>query len=351
MILGYSCWGFLGRGVVDTPDGGRSHRLTLLQHLIEGGAEIVMLQKNRDLEEAGEDFSGEGIRFERTLPPLDALFLEYRWPIHGRNTGNSDSSPKYTPDLQRQQELLAHYGGRRIPILIWDKDQKLPDAGLTGDNFLLFEPALQPRPGRRRLLFPLDPVRTAAAFASIDKYTQRERAIDLMYIGNQYERDESFAEYIDKPAGCLTTKVPIYGNWTKYDEKYSENCRFFPNVCFHPRIHYSRIHDIYSQALTTVLIAPQRYYSSGQYTQRLFESLWGGCIPLTPDCYHGVSDLIIPEFVVQSGDHVVDVLRRLRCLDDEILRGLLRTQHARLEAFSALEQAAVILSAIRSFGR
>ena len=33
MRIGYSFWGFLGPGITDTPDGGRSHRATLIDGL------------------------------------------------------------------------------------------------------------------------------------------------------------------------------------------------------------------------------------------------------------------------------------------------------------------------------
>ena len=33
MRIGYSFWGFIGPGITDTPDGGRSHRATLIDAL------------------------------------------------------------------------------------------------------------------------------------------------------------------------------------------------------------------------------------------------------------------------------------------------------------------------------
>ena len=52
MRIGYSFWGFLGPGITDTPDGGRSHRATLIDALIARGHEVVFLQPDRDLTEA-----------------------------------------------------------------------------------------------------------------------------------------------------------------------------------------------------------------------------------------------------------------------------------------------------------
>ena len=83
--LGYSAWGFLGNGVVDTPDGGRSHRLVLLDELMRRGICVRMLQGNRDLMEGREDFRRPLLRFDSGFPLIEALFIEYRWRIPGRN--------------------------------------------------------------------------------------------------------------------------------------------------------------------------------------------------------------------------------------------------------------------------
>jgi hypothetical protein len=58
MRIGYSFWGFLGPGITDTPDGGRSHRATLIEGLTTAGYDIVFLQPNRDLDEARCDLAG-----------------------------------------------------------------------------------------------------------------------------------------------------------------------------------------------------------------------------------------------------------------------------------------------------
>lgn len=58
MRIDYSFWGFLGAGIIDTPDGGRSHRHTLIDGITSLGHQIVFLQPNRDLTEAGEELRG-----------------------------------------------------------------------------------------------------------------------------------------------------------------------------------------------------------------------------------------------------------------------------------------------------
>ena len=193
--IGYSAWGFLGNGVVDTPDGGRSHRMTLLKSLISRGMKIVMLQKNRDLDEAGIDLSTSSLSFDSFgFPDIDILFLEYRWPIPGRNTGISTEDRSYTPDLDRQNELIKHYNLLDKPIFIWDKDQQLSQSEINQMNlnkFLIFEPSLSPKNNRTSLLFPMDPNRTAQMHDDLASYDKNSKSIDLVYIGNQYGRDQS----------------------------------------------------------------------------------------------------------------------------------------------------------------
>ena len=83
MRLGYSFWGFLGPGITNTPDGGRSHRRPMIDALVLRGHQVMFLQRNRDLIEAEDDLRGH-YRFDGGFPPLDALMLEWRWPIAGR---------------------------------------------------------------------------------------------------------------------------------------------------------------------------------------------------------------------------------------------------------------------------
>ncbi len=157
MRIGYSCWGFLGPGILDTPDGGRSHRRTLVDGLGALGHQLVFLQTNRDLHEAGLDLR-DHYRWDPGLPELDVLLLEWRWPIPGRNTATACGTAAHTCDLHRQDELLAHYTlGQHTPTLLWDKDRRLAidDPLRHRANVAVCEPALYPTPGATSLLFPV----------------------------------------------------------------------------------------------------------------------------------------------------------------------------------------------------
>ena len=169
MRIGYSFWGFLGPGITDTPDGGRSHRRTLIDGLIAAGHDIVFLQRNRDLDEAGHDLRHR-YAWDDGLPDIDALFLEWRWPIPGRNTTRC-GSPGHTCDLHRQDELLAHYTlGHRTaddPVGQGPATAARLAAAVSCPASTVCEAALAPSPGAVSLLFPVaddaldgaDPVR------------------------------------------------------------------------------------------------------------------------------------------------------------------------------------------------
>ncbi|OGY94162.1 MAG: hypothetical protein A2406_01640 [Candidatus Komeilibacteria bacterium RIFOXYC1_FULL_37_11] len=349
MKIGYSCWGFLGNGIKDTPDGGRSHRLTLLKELIRQGVEIVMLQKNRDLIEGNQSFSRKNLIFSGELPEIDALFVEYRWKIVGRNYKVRKNNPAYTPDFDRQSELINFYNNRNIPIIIWDKDQKLGKNEIKGiKNLIVFEPALKPRFNRKSLLFPMDNHRTKIVLKLIGKYKKNIKSSKLCYIGNQYERDGSFKEFINKPASMLDTKTPVFGNWNKYPEKYKQNMQKFSNVEFKGRVQFNKVNNIYKKSFSTVLIAPRRYYITGHFTQRLFEAMWGLCIPFTPQQYHGWQGLIIKDFIIRSGKDLINKIKKLETTPDSDIRRMFDRQFEKLNLFNASKQASIIINEINN---
>lgn len=347
MKLGYSCWGFLGKGIIDTPDGGRSHRYTLIQGLVNAGCSVIMLQKNRDLEEAGEDYRRIGLSFNSSgFPEIDALFLEYRWSIPDRNVDVPKTNPDYTPDYDRQQQLISFYSNKHIPILIWDKDQKLTLDPLSNYPWhTIFEAAFKPNPGRLRLLFPVDQVRTNDAKRKVAGHLTNSKQSDLVYVGNQYERDESFVKYYDKASQIMKQRVDIYGKWQHFAAlQTSDNC--FPYINFKGRVRYDETISIYENSLTTVLIAPPRYYESGQYTQRIFEALWGLCIPLVPIEYSCKDLLFPPELAVSDGQDVVNRIVWIKSLPPDRWCAILLYLLARSSEFSVDQQVEVIVSNI-----
>ncbi|MCX4578864.1 hypothetical protein OHB41_37910 [Streptomyces sp. NBC_01571] len=301
MKIGYSFWGFLGNGITNTPDGGRSHRRPFVDALLSRGHEIVFLQANRDLLEADDDLGGT-YTFDTGIPKIDALFLEWRWAINGRNS-TSCGTEGHTCDLHRQAELITHYTARRgTPTVIWDKDRTLRHESIWRGTLqsAVCEAALEPSPGAHRLLFPLDD--RLLAQADPVALAAQPRDLALGYVGNQYDRDEHFDRYF-APAAAHAAHL-VGGKWTQTDR--------WPHVRFLGRIPFQDAHGLYGRSLATVLMLPERYAAVGQMTQRIFEAVLAGCLPLAPADIRHVEEFVPAELIVTSGHEVIERLAHLR---------------------------------------
>jgi hypothetical protein len=300
MRIGYSFWGFLGPGITDTPDGGRSHRRVLIDGLIAAGHDIVFLQRNRDLDEAGHDLR-DAYSWDTRLPGVDVLFLEWRWPIPGRSTTRCGSIG-HTCDLHRQDELLAHYTtARKVPTIIWDKDLRLaassPLRALRGTA--ICEAALQPGPGAESLLFPVaDAVLELTDPVSL---TTEPRPLPLAYAGNEYDRDDAFSEFFAPAAARFPHRVA--GKWTRITD--------WPHVNFTGRCAFPEVRELHESALATVLLLPARYARAGQMTQRLPEAVLAGCLPITPATLPFASAFTPAELHAGTGDQVAELITGL----------------------------------------
>ncbi|HWI94894.1 MAG TPA: hypothetical protein VNS60_02375 [Solirubrobacterales bacterium] len=334
MRIGYSFWGFLGEGIVDTPDGGRSHRPTLVAALAERGHELVFLQPNRDLLEAGTPVRVD-LRAAWTggFPELDLLWLEWRWPIPGRNTPADRQRKGFTPDLERQSALIEHYTlGLGVPTLIWDKDLQLAPGDPVRDlpHVVVCEAALHPRGDARRLLFPVsDKTLGAAQHEPPASFGHGE--LDLVYIGNRYRRDSAFERYL-APAAAQLHHHRVFGKWAGTER--------WPQVQFAGRLGFGEVAATYRSALATVLLLPDRYAAAGQMTQRIFEACLAGCYPLLPAEIRGGSVFVPDELHVQSAADVVAGCKRLRTLSPEALADLASRCLARLDVFRVSRQLA-----------
>ncbi|MEW1722079.1 hypothetical protein [Streptomyces sp. NPDC093109] len=338
MKIGYSFWGFLGNGVTDTPDGGRSHRRPLIDALLDRGHDIVFLQADRDRFEAGNDLGGT-YTFDSGIPEIDVLFLEWRWPIEGRNTTECDAEG-HTCDLHRQAELIRRYTAqRRTPTVIWDKDRQLRTDSLwrRTPHVAVCEAALAPTRGAHRLLFPVADALIDGA--DPDALAAQPREIPLGYVGNQYDRDSEFHRFLAPAATRFDHRVA--GKWT--------NTGRWPHVTFVGRIPFADVSRFYGSTLATVLLLPERYALTGQMTQRLFETVLAGCLPLAPADIRHVERFVPETLVVGTGSDVIQRIAYLQSIAGTRNHAELITQCiGRLELFRLSHQIDALEAVLRS---
>jgi hypothetical protein len=229
------------------------------------------------------------------------LFTEWRWPIPGRNT-TVCGTPGHTCDLHRQTDLINHYtNDLALPTIIWDKDRQLPaDSPLRRRRGVtVCEAALTPTAGAHSLLFPVDDALLQAA--DPEALAGRPRPHPLCYIGNQYDRDEAFHTYFAPAASRLPHRVA--GKWP--------HNRRWPAITFLGRVPFTEVNRIYGQSLATVLLLPDRYAAAGQMTQRIFEAVLAGCVPLAPATIAHVHGFVPDELIVSDGADVLAAVHRL----------------------------------------
>jgi hypothetical protein len=336
MRIGYGFWGFLGEGVLDTPDGGRSYRRPVIDALEVTGHQVVFLQANRDLTEAGTDLT-KNYRFDDGLPELDAIIYEWRWPLPGRNT-TVCGSPGHTCDLHRQQQLLDHYThAHQLPSIIWDQDRQLAadDPRRTLANVRVAEYAIYPGPDAITVNCPVPD--HLLDNADPDHLARQPRRLPLVYVGNQYDRDEAFDRWFAPAAAHVTHRVA--GKWT--------NTSAWPHVQFTGRARFADVAALHSRALTTVLLMPERYRTVGAFGSRLFESVTCGCLPLTPADVTGAEAFTPPHLHVRDTADVVDKIAWIqRIVGTAEHAALIRECLDLLDPYRASRQAAVLLAAM-----
>ncbi|MEU8203394.1 hypothetical protein [Streptosporangium sp. NPDC049046] len=301
MKIGFSFWGFLGSGILDTPDGGRFWRRPIIDELISRGYELVLLQSNRDLHEAGQVLP---YRWDTGFPDIDLLLCEYRWPLAGRNT-TPCGTPGHTCDLHRQQALLYHYThNRTTATVLWDTDRQMaPDDLLRRmPNVVVCDTARRPAAGAA-VLFNMVPDELIDE-ADPERLAALPRPLALAYVGNQYDRDEAFGEFFAPAAARFPHRVA--GKWPRTES--------WPRVNFTGRCPFGNVPGVYRTALSTVLLLPDRYATVGAITQRAGEAATEGCLPLTPTTI-ACADQVMPSALHVADRHeVVERIEWLRSI-------------------------------------
>jgi len=83
-------------------------------------------------------------------------------------------------------------------------------------------------------------------------------------------------------------------------------------VNFTGRCPFSEVTRLYRFALATVLLVPDRYARAGQMTQRLFEAVLAGCLPITPASIACADRFTPPVLHAADGQQVIDRLQHIQ---------------------------------------
>lgn len=354
MRIAYSAWGFIGNGCIDSPDGGRLTRALFIERLLNDKCEVIWLQQNRDLDSVNKPiFSKENVEYQSTdqrktlckikydegFPDIDILFLEWRWKLPGRNIDVDKNSKVYTPDLDRQCELLNFYlQNEKVKIVIWDKDEtmsqndeiELISKRMTDKNIIIFSPAFCPPKyyfARPTLLFPCDlnAIKGTKVNENISYY--------IGYIGSQYDRDEQVYKYINPFSFKFPQTVIFAGNWMKYPEKAKRNTINFPCIKFLDRILPKDMGNIYHQCLTSILLCKKNYAEHGHVTQRIHEVAANGVIGIGLKEQKGIDKFILQSNIVSDAFDLTACINKLSDMSLTELQLILDEQIEKLQPF------------------
>ena len=332
-IIGMSYWGGLSGNLKDSPDGAVYTRNLIIKKFLEEGHKVIALQINRD----DETFVSP-VQFDSGFPDIDLLFVEWRWALPGRNTAVDRNSPSFTPDLDRQTELLRHYlQNTNAHVFIWDKDQTLTKhdfiynnniLSFHGINYLKFKHRIDFCRNTlknqcleidnfnlffKRFTFPCD--FKSLKNSAIENF-EKEKTKTFVYIGNQYRRDEQVYQFV-VPTAChfkftnVHHDFDFYGNWTKYSEKFERNKVNFPAINFYDRITFNEIHNVYHNYLCTLNMAPKEYMDTGQFTQRIYEAVMNGVITIGISDHECVERVFPKKLIVRDAYDFIELIKEL----------------------------------------
>lgn len=360
MRIGYCFHGFLGDVKLDshgnelsTPDGNATYSWSIEDAAHTRKWQVIPLGENRDAPAAKNlgaalfsAFSQQrrAASYERMLrrgwtkdsdrkfPELDLVLIEWRFPIPGRNTPDMKGKPGYQRDLERQREVIDHYGARGVPIVIWDLDHKLTEdeearlssspANIRG----VLETSVSPR---RQVLnrFRVEPPIRAADLLQhpIDRRTPTHH---LGYIGSRYERDDVIDEWIGPIARPNTHRVKFWGKWEPADEVRAR----WPGVTFSGRIGVKDFRAAYSRVAACPLLAKRSYLETGFITPRPWEAVLFGSVPIGLHGHLGVEQYVGSGMVARDAEHLYELASWLRNMSP------MRREAAREEAAHTLSR-------------
>jgi hypothetical protein len=315
MKIGMSWWGFLadqkwtnGRQV-STPDGTAFYQWSIISMLRKADCEVYRMMPDRDYEYvmlngrnafsmfAEEDRYSAYTYINQKPGELDAVLLEWRFPIPGRNCDVDKSSPAYQPDLDIQNAIIEKYPGK---IIVFDLDYKF-----TKEDYDRVKPLAVLETGyktddgvpRIHVEIPFD-------FDHINTFSVRPSLYDVAYVGNRYERDYAVDEYLN-PMAHRGYDVRCWGNWL---EGGRESDKDWPLIKFGPRITMSDFRKAYGWASLTPLLAKDDYCKYGFMTARIIEACFFGAVPVGMANFKGIERYLPDHLIASNADDLEEII-------------------------------------------
>lgn len=328
MRIGFSFWGFLAplekNTFVNTPDGPRGDRIDFVNAMLARNHRVIRLQKMRDT----EPYPGVMID-DAGFPELDVVYVEWRWPTW-KNTGPNPSEPDY----QRQVKILDYYHSKGVPTIIHDGDLKItPEEEMRWPKMVLSDPCIVPRvQARPRIHVPWCHNMVRQLPASVDSY-------NYVYIGNNYERDESFGKYYGEPSATLRDagiQTMVHGNWLQKSPERRDPSYIvsrYPTVSFGSRLSFKDIFPALNSAIAVTHIAKGEYMKNGNITCRFHEAIASVVPSLIPIEYtHALPVGLDGQLVVKTPRDVVEKVRWLSKLSQVERTALVDAQQKAMES-------------------
>lgn len=315
--IGYAYVGELANfnksSVEDTPDGMRFCRPPLIRELQSRRHDIYSLQYFQEKDHFPNVLYGYNPHYSAgdipLFPNIDVLFVEWRWKTYKGDT----------KDLRQQRLLLDEYHGK-IPIILYDASYKISESDERKYPLaIIADPGVNPKNltrKRERLMF-------WSNFEKIKQVTENNSLVGHSvygYIGNDYERRDSFMKYYVDPSRRLRNELgvqtAIYGKWLKGEVNDFTRFEEYRSIHFGGRWSYKDSMKFQSKFLSTCHIAKPEYYEHGNVTVRFFDSLATGTPGLVPKEYI-CNSILGKDWIVDSTNDVVKCIERLTKMTHE----------------------------------
>lgn len=342
MNIGYFFWGHLsdklGEISKNTPDGNAWYSSSIIEYLLKQNHTVYGMSIDRDKDDftlfntsifnsfAKDEriFAYSNINWifwnkdysSANFPNLDILLLEWRFLIKDRNTEESFGSKNWQPDLRMQNNILSFYKNTNTKIIIFDLDYKITESDeeylSSFKNLCIFETAKKTKISRLKRISVEIPFWIKSQTILPSKQLLNNK--NLVYIGSNYEREESINKYIIPFSNKYPFTVWFYGNWRNYPEIieriYTE--LKWRDIQYHSRVGHSDFYEIYNNALFCPLLAKKEYYNNGFMTARIQECLYFGAIPIGVSEHNSINKYLPSEFIVNSFEDICMLVKKYK---------------------------------------